>query len=341
MKNIVCNTRCLNANFTGVQRYTTEILKGLPPTVDQMSCPPKLSRGLKGHAWEQMVLPVKMKGKLLFSPSNTGPVFYCNQVVVLHDIVPIDHPEWFNPNFSRWYRSILPILVKNVRHIIAISEFTKERIVTKLKVSEGKISVIYNGVDHAFFSTFKKSVQLQLPFKRYVLALSSIEPRKNIDLLLTVWRRIEKKLPEDVGLVIAGKTGNTLIFNRVILGDRPKTVHFTGYVEESEMASLYANAMFFCYLSSYEGFGLPPLEAMACGCPVLASKLTAVGEIVKDNGCLINPHDSHEIEESILFLINHDEARKTLGERGAKHSREFSWKDTCMKTWEVLQNFNS
>ncbi|WP_051666082.1 glycosyltransferase family 1 protein [Pedobacter sp. R20-19] len=328
----------MNANFTGVQRYTYELLRRFPEKVEQISPSQKFSRGIKGHIWEQLFLPRKLNGSLLFSPSNTGPVLYKNQIVVLHDIVTIDHPEWFNKKFTSWYNFLLPKLANNAKHILTISDFTKDRIIKKLRISESKISVVHNGVDHSFLSHQDKKVDL--PYQRYILALGSIEPRKNLIRLVQAWNNIKDKLPSDIGLVIAGKQGNSLIFNNVEFGEKMENVHFTGYVEENEMAALYANALCFCYLSSYEGFGLPPLEAMACGCPVIVGNQTSLPEVVGNAGIQVDPFSIIEIENAILNYVNNDSLIKKYSDLGLTHSRNFNWDITAEKTWKLLKKMS-
>src|ERR1700712_4046990 len=131
---IICNTRCLNATLTGTQRYTQKVLDAFPQAIDHAAPAQSLSRGMKGHLWEQIILPSKLKNNLLWSPSNSGPISYKKQVVTIHDIVSIDHPEWFNKTYVRWYDYMLPRLCKNAAHIITISEFTRQRLLEVFKV---------------------------------------------------------------------------------------------------------------------------------------------------------------------------------------------------------------
>jgi glycosyltransferase involved in cell wall biosynthesis len=336
---IICNTRCLNASLTGTQRYTQKILDSFPQTIEHIAPAPNLSRGMKGHLWEQFILPGKLKGNLLWSPSNSGPLSYKNQVVTIHDIVSIDHPEWFNKTYVKWYDYMLPRLCKKAAHIIAISEFTRQRIIDVFKVPESMITVIYNGADLEV-SSIGNTMELALPFKKYVLSLGSLEPRKNIPMLLNAWDNVIKQLPDDVGLVVVGGAGNPKIFKDAGINKLPARVHFTGHVNDQYIHQLYSNALFFVYLSEYEGFGLPPLEAMTVGTPVIASNATALPEVVGDAGLLVNASSLSECETSILKLINNEQLRLDLSKKALIRAKSFSWKNTALQTWDTLQRFN-
>jgi glycosyltransferase involved in cell wall biosynthesis len=294
-RRMVVNTRCLGTNLTGVQRYTLEILKRLSLAHLELS-PHYFSRGFAGHLWEQGVLPLKLRrDQLLWSPSNCGPLALRNQVVTMHDIAPIDHPEWFTKRFALWYQMLIPRLVYRVRHIITVSEFTKNRLINALQVPAEKITVIYNGVDSRFcplpVEMASQSLEaMKLPSSRYVLSLCSIGQRKNIVRLLKAWEQIEGRY-KDIWLVIAGAEGSELVFEKVLHKQLPPRVHFTGHVPEEHLAALYTGAIVYVYVSLYEGFGLPPLEAMATGCPVIVSKTTALPEVCKEAAYYVAPCD--------------------------------------------------
>ena len=127
MNKVIINTRVLSSGLTGVQRYTTELLTRLQHKLQPVA--PKMAlHGIIGHAWEQFVLPIRLKGEPLFSPSNTGPLLVKKQVVTIHDITPLDHPEWLNPQFAKWYQFLTPRLVHKAQRVIVDSGFTKDRI---------------------------------------------------------------------------------------------------------------------------------------------------------------------------------------------------------------------
>ncbi len=154
---IAVNARVLSQPITGVQRYLLSLLQHFPEDAEVARITSKL-QGIKGHAWEQIILPLRLGKHFLWSPSNTGPLLEKNQVVTIHDTVPLDHPEWLNPRFAIWYRFLVPSLARRVQGIIAVSHFTKERIIATCKVSGEKIHVVHNGVDSRFSPTSKKHV---------------------------------------------------------------------------------------------------------------------------------------------------------------------------------------
>jgi glycosyltransferase involved in cell wall biosynthesis len=339
---IVCNTRCLDAKVTGVQRYTKSILEYFGSDSYRVIRPDKsYSHGLKGHFWEQIRLPREIKkDEILWSPSNAGPISVKNQVVTIHDLVPLDHPEWVSNTFSLWYKIFWPLLFKNARHFIAISEFTKSRMIEKLNVPESKISVVYNGVERYFFDEPKDNYKDQLPYKRYILTLGAIEPRKNLSTLLKAWNQIKSKVDDDIGLVVVGAKGDGAVFGEYTLDSNQERVFFTGYLDEKYIVSLYKNALFFVYVSFYEGFGLPPLEAMATGCPVITSNITAMPEIVGEAGILVDPFSILSIQNAILEYCNNSSLRNNNSILAVQRAKNYDWAKCSKNTFDVLnQNF--
>ncbi len=338
--NVICNTRCLQAPLTGVQRYTSKVLEGFPKGAVKCVHPKaEIARGFKGHMWEQFYLPSLLKkSELLFSPCITGPISVSNQIAVIHDVVPLEHPEWDNYYFSKWYQFVLPRLGKKVKHLIAISEFTKDRIIRFMGVAPEKISVVYNGVDHDFLTS--PAPVLDLPFSRYVLSLGSLEPRKNLPMLLKAWMEIIDEIPEDIGLVICGQQGSSLVFNRANIDTSIlRRVHFTGRVDDRYLPSLYKNALFFAYISFYEGFGLPPLEAMTAGCAVLVGNLSALPEVVGDGAITVDPYSLEDIKKGMLTYINNNTIRTNVAKIGLIQARKFNWKATSEDTWNIIEKF--
>jgi glycosyltransferase involved in cell wall biosynthesis len=339
--NIAVNTRILDNNLTGVPRYALELLSRLGNNIQEIK-PDRHLIGMCGHAWEQFVLPNKLNGALLWSPSNTGPLAIGRQVLTLHDVVPMDHPEWLNSSFAMWYRFLTPKLVRRVHSILTISEFTKQRIIFHSAQSESKIKVVYNGVDRRFQPVGadkiqEASVRLAIPSPHYLLALGSLAPRKNLSRLLQAWAAIQSRIPKEVWLVIAGAKGCRLVFGDISFDNLPPRVHLTGHVPDEMLPALYSGAIAAPYLSVYEGFGLPPLEAMACGTPPLTGNLASLPEVVGDAGLMVDPYDVDAIADGLLRLVDDAALRSDLTLKGLERVKFFNWEKTAQMTWQVLK----
>jgi glycosyltransferase involved in cell wall biosynthesis len=341
MRQIVINTRALKAHITGVQRYTTELLARWNGNTVPIA-PKAALRGLAGHAWEQFVLPAQLKGRLLFSPSNTGPLRATNQVVTIHDTSVFDYPEAFSPSFAAWYRFLLPRLAQRSRLVLTDSEFIRQRILVRTKVSPDKVRVIPCGVDARFCPEAigrleEAAARLRLPSRHFILAVGSLEPRKNLVRLFQAWSRIQDRISEDVWLVVAGASGNSRIFSSGKLDTLPPRVLLAGYVDEDLLPALYAGAIAMAYPSFYEGFGLPPLEAMASGTPVLAGNCSSLPEVVGDAGLLVDPFDVEALAEGICRIVEDSALRGNLRRKGQLRAKQFSWDEAARRTWDVLQ----
>lgn len=316
---IYLNSRILKKRTTGVQRYLNTILDSCDYRLKsqmQMASSTVFTDGILGHLWEQSYLPVLAKGQLLWSPSNSGPILHRNQVVTIHDLVPIDCPEFLSRKFSIFYQHMLPKLICNCRKIIAISEFTKSRILHLNSKIEDKIEVIHNGVDPMFRpcdldSSIFVLNKYNLISKRYILSVSSLEPRKNLNRLVEAWRRVKSLLDDDVYLVVVGAGGDEKVFGKFSITEdnaRDDRLRFLDYVPDEYLPVIYSNAIATYYLSTYEGFGLPPLESMACGTPVVVANNSAPSEVVGKGGVLISPFSLDEISQSIIDVVETNKA---------------------------------
>lgn len=335
----------LNARFyshvpTGMQRYGIEMANRMPDLLEVLR-PSSPLRGAAGHLWEQFYLPAVSGKRLLWSPNNTGPLAVSRQVCTMHDIIPVEHPEWFNARFAAWYKYLLPRLTKRVRHLIAVSQFTKERLIERFGLNAAKITVISNGVDSQFhrrtaaeIADVREALGIQSP--RYLLSLGSLEPRKNIRRLLSAWSRAKCELPEDLALVIVGSKGASLVFEDAGITGAPEGVHFTGYAKQEHLPALYSGALGLIYPSLYEGFGLPVLEAMACGTPVITSNTTSLPEIAGGAALLVDPLDVDAIAGAMLRLVRDEELRASLRMRSIVHAANLTWDAAAEKTRRVL-----
>jgi glycosyltransferase involved in cell wall biosynthesis len=294
-----------------------------------------------GHLWEQLFLPRLAAGRVLWSPANAGPVSLERQVVTFHDIAVLDHPEWFGKRFAAWYRWLVPRLARRVKRIVAVSEFTKSRLVDVLGVDASKIAVIPNGVDERFRQASRVEFcelrrRLPVPRSAYVLSVGSLEPRKNLAGLLEAWSRCVDNIPPSVWLVISGIKGASQVFRSTPAMSLPRRVHFTGFVPERELPALYRGALTLVYPSVYEGFGLPALEAMASGVPPIVGDNTSLPEIVSDAGFCVDPHNVDAIADAIVRMVSDDVLREEFSRRSLARSRFFDWDKTARATWNVL-----
>ncbi|MGC9217664.1 glycosyltransferase family 4 protein [Acidithiobacillus sp.] len=337
------NTRILSYPVTGVQRYLFELLQRMPSDQLHQIAPCYSISGARAHIWEQTVLPLQTRGHLLWSPSNTGPLAVSRQVVTVHDVTPMDHPEWLNPRFAAWYRFLTPKLVRRVARVITDSEFTKSRLLETTSVAADKVIVVPLGVGARFVPQDREQVEssihkLGLPTNHYVLSLGSLEPRKNLGRLLRAWEVIYHRLPEDVWLVVSGAKGKSLVFQDVPeLEALPPRVFLTGHVPDKLLPFLYAGAMAFAYPSVYEGFGLPPLEAMASGTPTLVGNRASLPEVVGDAAVQVNPFDIEAIAGGLQRLIEDSSFRAVLRRKGLEQAGRFNWDKTAEQTWRVLE----
>jgi glycosyltransferase involved in cell wall biosynthesis len=232
-------------------------------------------------------------------------------------------------------------LAQRVQRIIAVSEFTRQRIIELLGVPAQKVVVIHNGVD-AHFSPRKPEEILAarraigIESSPYLLCVGSLEPRKNLARLMEAWRAAQSMVPENVVLVVAGGGANPRVFGSALIQAIPPRVHFAGYVADEQLPALYSGALAVVYPSLYEGFGLPPLEAMACGVPVVTSMNTSLPEVVGEAAVLVDPESFESIKDGILRVVGSQELRDDLRQKGRARAAGFTWEHTARQTLELL-----
>ncbi len=326
-----------------MQRYAAELVRRFGESAT-LVFPHAPLKGIQGHLWEQTVLPLRTGRRLLWSPNNTGPLSVEHQVCTIHDLIPLEHPEWFTPQFVRMNKILITLLARKVKHIIAISQHTKTRIQELLGVASHRITVIPNGVDPAFGNVSSQDTAAHLStFKlsagRYILCVGSLEPRKNLGTLLKAWDLVRERLPADLELVIAGGSGSASVFAEQPKVPIPDKVHFLGYVPEGALPALYAGAAAFVYPSLSEGFGLPPLEAMAAGTPVITSATSAIPEITADAALLIDPRSPSEIASAIERLVASPSLCDEMRSLGKLRAQDFSWDKCSSATLKILEQY--
>jgi glycosyltransferase involved in cell wall biosynthesis len=330
------NLRTLGYGITGVQRYLLSLLPYMPSELSSVK-PPQALQGIKGHVWEQFYLPTQLRHRLLWSPGNTGPITVSRQVLTVHDAASLDHPEWFERKFALWYNALLPRLVRKVRAIITVSHFSRERIVQLTGVDGERVHVIANGVESRFRPVDAQSVrQIRAEYALdgpYILFVGSLEPRKNLRILLEAWQ-----LGNFTGatLAVVGASGH--LFQRTQFDSPPAGVRLLGRVEDEALPALYSGATGFVYPSVYEGFGLPPLEAMACGCPVAVSDIPAHREVCGSRAMYFDPFSPEDLSSRLEALLRLDKSSSaSVVAEGLRHAGSYSWERAASETWRILQ----
>ncbi len=332
------NTRTLTARKTGAQRYASELLSRLAGRVEPIA-PWQPRQGLGGHLWEQWILPRRLGGDLLFSPSNTGPAGVDKQVVSVLDLSPVDCPECMGRAFGWWYRTLWKRLLGRVRRIIAISRFTRDRIVDHYGIDPAKIAVTHLAAGEEFRPAEAGRIDAaraaaEIPAGPYVLTVGTIQPRKNLKRLLEAWPIVSRRVG-DMRLVVVGAVGEEAIYGAAGLDRIPDRVHLAGRQDDVHLPGLYSGADLLVYPSLYEGFGLPPLEAMSCGTPVVVSDAPALAEVVGSAGRIVEGRDVESIAEGIVASLERTDREQMRSEALAR-AQQFSWDRTAEETWAVL-----
>ncbi len=327
-REIVVNGRFLSRRITGVERYGRAVLSLIG---DNCRLEKTRVNGLRGHIWEQFILPSKLSSEsILWSPANTGPLAIQNQALTIHDLSPLEHPEWFRNDFATWYRLFLPILAKRVRVIFTPSNYVKRKVCTRFDISH--VIVTPNGVDSSIFHPNAGQDKYVLP-QKYILFLGTLEPRKNLNGLLRAWNELRNDF-QDVWLVVAGAREN--VFKPFKLSSEVERVRFLGYVEDKDLPGLYAGALLFVLPSFDEGFGLPALEAMASGTPVVVANGGALCEVVGDAGIIFDLSKSGDFFNAMSECLSNKSLRLSLKEKGLARAKSFSWQKSADMIWKTL-----
>ena len=258
-------------------------------------------------------------------------------VVTIHDLVPFTNQVNKFSLRNLVTRNIVK-QAKNADKIIAISENTKQDIIKYLNIPDSKINVVYNGITHdVFYPRNKKKIRKELGIKdqKIILHVTIDEPRKNIDTILKAMVSLKKKYPNII-LFRVGKTRKETLDLVEKLGLQDNFRPF-GYLDEIALAKLYNIADVFVFPSSYEGFGLPPLEAMASGCPVVSSNATSLKEVLGSSALIIDPKDEIALAFNINKIFKDNSLASSLIKKGIKQASKFTWENCAKGTWKTYE----
>ena len=266
-------------------------------------------------------------------------------ITFIHDLSHIRYKEFHPKDRVEYFEKNLQKSIDNSDKIVTISDFTKKELVDFGLCDEAKIEVIPNGVDTSFkpvaAEEFRnKTKRFDIAYKEYFLFVGTLEPRKNLDTLLKSYLLYLSRTKNPVPLILAGGIGwrsehfDDLLQTALATGHVKKV----GYVSQEELVALYSGAKAFVFPSYYEGFGLPPLEAMACGTPVIASNRSSIPEVVGDAGILVDPDDEEALARHLQRLDTDETLRLILSKKGLKRAKLFSWKDSAKKLYETARD---
>ena len=358
MHEVIINGRFLSQEITGVQRYAHELMRHIDQLlVDgrinpkqysiQIVVPPntlnipsykyikiKHIGRFTNNLWEQISLPLYARNKIVFSPCNIAPLLGGkNQILTIHDASVFGFPSAYSIMFLIKYRFVTKIMGKKARIIITDSNFSKSELIKYCKISSERITVVPLGHEHilkieADEQILKKNDLLHRPF---LFTVGSQSPHKNLKGVMLAMKKIKD---QTFDVVVAGGTFSN-VFRNVDFSPDPSHIHL-GYVNDQELRALYEHAACFIYTSFYEGFGLPPLEAMACGCPVIASDIPALREVCGKAVAYCDPENPDDIAKTILEVLQNNDIMNKMKISGIAQANNFLWEYATIRIWDKI-----
>ena len=344
---IYINGRFLSQRVTGVQRYAREVVsaldkilqekptddewcilapKNITPDLPLQKIKIKICGRLTGHFCEQLELPFYARNGFLLNLCNCAPLVKRNQLLIIHDAAIAAYPQAYSWKFRIWYRIMHTVCGKWADKIVTDSEFSRNELYQYFGIAKDKIQVVYGGIEHMDRIQSDDAIidEYKLHNEKFVLAVSSQNPTKNFKLVLKAAR-----LMPDTRFVIAGGSNKAIFAGKST--NTLKNVTYTGYVSDEKLVSLYRHAAVFVYPSLYEGFGIPPLEAMSQGCPVIVSTCASLPEVCGDYAKYCHPDDVKTLVRMIEETLS-DNHEKVACEQAIR--TQYSWKASAERIWE-------
>ena len=324
----------------GTQNYEIHVpstfpvngLGGRSITVRRCTVPTRLR--LARIAWEQFALPrILDEGAIdvFHAPGYVTPL-RCPAPIVLtiYDVIALQHPEWCKRSNSIHYRLALPSSARRAERIVVPSETTRRDLLKHVALDESRIRVIPLGISDVFLSS-RGSERADGPHRlpdRFILFVGQLEPKKNLHRLIDAFQMIKQNGRIPHKLVIAGPAGWRCadLPRRIRAAGLEDDVVMTGYIPDRDLPGLFSRADLFAFPSLYEGFGLPPLEAMACGTPVVASNTGAIPEVLGEAAVLVDPHNSADIAAAMDLVLTNPALHANLTAAGAQRAARFTWR---------------
>ena len=348
---VYLNGRFVAQSLTGVQRFATEMTRALGAlpawkALDAVLLAPagtvdpgfagfrfRTTGRQKGHVWEQWDLAGAAGNGLLLNLGNTGPLRQSQQIVIVHDAGVFSASETYGLPFRTWYRFLYRRLAKRAK-LVTVSDFARRDLAAKLHIDPDEIAVISEGAEHILRPAADPSVLAAngLTAGRYALVVGSLAPHKNLAALSATatdlaQRRIQLAITGDLNTKIFASGTQSLL--------QPAT--YLGRVDDAQLRALYESAACLIFPSRYEGFGLPAVEAMACGCPVAAAKAGSLPEICDDAAVYFDPNDPADIAEIVTRLVDAPALGAELRRKGRLRVRRFTWTSAAQNLTNIVQ----
>jgi glycosyltransferase involved in cell wall biosynthesis len=337
MKNLIINGTLFSKGNSGVQRYARNIINNFTPDFNYnlIQAPYKCNNFL--HLYEQISFLKYNKTKnIIWTPTHIAPIFIDNNIITVHDLLPIDNEHLFSKAFSNYYKLMLPILLKKSLHIFTVSNFTKSRIIERYNINPDKITISYNGTifnnklqyDNNNFKFLLEKFEIN----KYFLVVGNLGLHKNNLFLINIW----KKIKTDVKLIFIGKLPEyfRLNFLNEITTDN-RIIHFDN-VDDNTLANFYKNTIALIFISLYEGFGIPLIEANSFGTRVIYSQNTVLEEIAGDCNLPVDAKSEFSIINSIKTCLSNDSYNDIPY---IKNSNKYLWENESIKVQSKLNEF--
>ena len=288
--------------------------------------------------WELPRLLHDIKADLFHAPSFMAPlVCPCRLVMTIHDLNHMVLPQFYTPFHQFYYQLFVRSCIRRSDYILTVSNFSKDEIVRNLDISPDKIFVTYNGVSGNYHPVADQEYLdyvrdlYELP-ERFILCLSNNKPHKNVHQLVRAYCHSQLTIP----LVLACPVDTSLIRIAENYGKK-HLIYFSKFIAEEHLPSVYSMTHLFVYPSTYEGFGLPPLEALSCGAPVVVAHSSSLPEVVGDSAIFTDPFDYHDIARALELGVKDEALRQRLSKLGVQHAKRFSWQAMTDQTVEIYQ----